>query len=165
MIDEIDVPDFQMTPEIAAAMVEALSQEYKQPFYYTKEVSQYQNSIMHYITTAYSKQMIILNPKLHKMYVENKGKKVISIAKVKEILDNILALKPIGKDVAAYGTIEKKLPVPEDVSAKIGSYLSGETGTFEDQTSKVGTKMKKYGLTKKGGRRRRGRKARKTRRV
>jgi hypothetical protein len=165
MIEEIDVPDFEMTPEIAAAMVEALSQEYKQPFYYTKEFSKYQNSEIHYITTAYSKNMVILNPKLNKLYVENKGKKLLTTATVMNILTHILALKPIGKDVSAYGTVEKKLPISEDISAKIGSYLSGETGTFEDQKSKVETKMKKYGLTKKGGRRRRVRKARKTRRV
>lgn len=110
--------------------------------------------------------MVILHPKDNKLYVQNPDKKkLISIEKAKEILDNILALKPIGKDVSAYGTVEKKLPISEDISAKIGSYLSGETGTFEDQKSKVETKMKKYGLTKKGGRRRRVRKARKTRRV
>ena len=169
MIDEIPLPELQMTPTVAQVIVKALSDEYKQEFYYTKEFSKNQNSDMHYITTAYSKNMVIINPKLRILYVENKGKKVVDIQKVKQILLDIIdqrkKLAPAGKDIAAYTTVEKKLPVSEDVSAKIGSYLTGESGTLQSQKESVGTKMKKYGLTKKGGRKRKSKgRGRRTRR-
>ncbi len=169
MIDEIQFPEMaqlQMTPTMGQAIVEALSQEYGQPFHYTKEFSKYQYSDIYYFTTAKSESMVILNPKLRTLYVDNKRKKLVDIAKVKEILLNIIALKPIAKDVVSYSTVEKKLPLPEAVSANIASYLSGESGTMDTQKLKLATKLKKYGLTKKGGRRhRRSRKTRKTRRV
>lgn len=149
------IPAFEVTPEIAAIMVNSLSQQYNEPFHYMKK-KHMANMVIHHFRAEDGKHTVALVPKFRTIHVENYDDNVnrfISLQKAKEIFDNAVAVvntRPRITDIQ--GAVAKRqrrelakglvgTPLPSDVTRKIGDYVA--TGKIEGGRRRKTRKMKK----------------------